>query len=57
MTCPIERKDCRDCPYMKEVWCDYPYKGAEVVVEIEGKVKRLVCSECGRVIKVLRLSE
>ena len=35
MTCPIGKDECEyPCEYMKEMRCDYPYKGAVKVEKV-----------------------
>jgi len=36
--CPIGKKECKDCPYLKEGLCDYPYIGAEKVEEVSENI-------------------
>ena len=35
MTCPLGKKDCQGCEYLKEGLCDYPYKVGMMLKEIK----------------------
>jgi len=42
VTCPINKKDCKGCVYLKENLCDYPYIGdKKVEKEKEAKQPKL----------------
>ncbi len=39
MTCPLNKKDCHGCEYVKEKLCDYPYQKGMTLEEIKKVTK------------------